>query len=119
MITRIDQLADSVVSRLRTVVPAVWGVIVGQVLTWLVGRDWLPAVAAGWQAVVAGATVTVITGLCVWAVYTAARWVEAQQHPVARVIARVLLVVLKAPSYAAPVTPADPDQPAAGVPPRT
>ncbi len=68
MITRIDQLADLAVGKLRTVVPSVWGIIVGQVLTWLVGRDWLPAVAAGWQAVVAGATVTVITGLCVWAV---------------------------------------------------
>lgn len=100
----IDDLADETVAKIRTVVPAVWGVIVGQVITWAIAHEWLPDVAAGYQGAVTGATVTVVTGLCVWAVYAAARWVEARRGAAARFVARLLLVVLKAPDYsAAPV----------------
>lgn len=97
--SRIDDLADSAVAKIRTVVPAVWGVIVGQVIAWAIGRELLPDVAAEWQGAVTGATVTIVTGLAVLAVYAAARWVEAQANPVSRFVARLLLVVLKAPDY--------------------
>ena len=96
---RIDQLADSTVAKLRTVVPATWGIIVGQIITWAIAHEWLPDVAAQWQPTVTGATVTVVTGASVWAVYAAARWVEARQGRAAQWAARILLVALTPPTY--------------------
>lgn len=95
-----DKLADSTVAKLRTVIPGVWGVIVGQVITWLIIEGWIPEVAVSWQGLIIGATTTVVTGLSVLAVYSLARWVEARKSKLSRFVARALLVVLKAPSYA-------------------
>lgn len=100
----IDKLADKTVSKLRTVLPAVWGVIVGQVIVWLVAHEWIPDVAIGWQGAVTGATVTVITGISVWAVYSFARWVEARKSRTSQFIATMLLCVLSEPHYLIPVS---------------
>lgn len=98
--TGIEDLADSTVARIRTVVPALWGALVTQLIVWGIAQGWVPDEAVGWSAAITGATVTVATGIAVWAVYSLARWVEKRDDPVSRFVARALLVVLKAPSYA-------------------
>lgn len=97
----LKDLTDKTVARIRTVLPGIWGTIVGQVLLWLVGRGLLPDVMVQWQGAVTGATTVVVTGVAVWAVYALAQWVEARESKLARFIATALLLVLKQPTYPA------------------
>lgn len=96
---RIDSWAESTVAKIRTVVPALWGAVIGQVLAWLIERGVVSEVAASWQGAIYSATSVAATGLSVWAVYSFARWVQQRGSRLSRLVARLLLVVLKEPSY--------------------
>ena len=95
----LDKLTDKAIALIRTVVPGLWGALVGHIFTWLVLRGVLDSVWVAWQGPVTVATTTIVTGLCIMAVYQFARWVEARSNWLSRFIASVLLVIFKAPTY--------------------
>lgn len=96
----LNALADSTVARIRTVLPGAWAALIGQLVTWFVARGIITdEVARSYQGLVTIVTTTVITGVAVWLVYALARWVEAQANPFSRLVARLLLAVLRQPTY--------------------
>lgn len=99
----IKNLRDKTIARLRTIIPGVWGTVVGVIITWAVTHGWITQdLAFRWQGVVIAATTGVVVSICITLIYMLAQWVEDQRNVVSRFIAKMLLVILKKPTYVAP-----------------
>lgn len=99
----INKLRDKTIAKLRTIIPSAWGTLVGVIVTWAVTHGWVTQdVAYQYQGVIVTATGGVVVTITITITYSVARWIEEQQGPVARFIAKMLLCVLAPPAYTTP-----------------